>query len=334
MYQCLFAERSCPARLNRAESVCFLAAPCALESQDRVDALVSAAEDVGLRCVVAERRQKFNRDIFCEKICKPIIEARFCMVLLDNARTRPRVRRTPNPNVYYEYGLMSALRKTVLTFTPKGQQIVFNVRHLDLVQYEPGDLCTTARAKCLEALSATAAAYAPDKRTREQPRRRQVPPLIRSARRVLELRGYKPAVPGVVGAGECGDTDFEPHVCDQGILFLSHVGQHGPTPRDIGNDCVLLARRLDDAWRRAQRAETAARSRKWHVKDVQRDMVLLRASRMLVVSALGGRELSRARQAIGNSAKAGFAEIPIEVWGRRELAQAEAKVGFSPGGMW
>jgi hypothetical protein len=58
-----------------------------------------------------------------------IIESRFCIVFLDNL----------NANVFYEYGMMSSLRKPIIPLQREGERLPFNVQSLDVVKYTDDD---------------------------------------------------------------------------------------------------------------------------------------------------------------------------------------------------
>ena len=67
---------------------------------------------VGVEPIIAVKERAYGQDIFCTKICGKIIESRFCIVILDD--TIEAEKNIPNPNVYYEYGLMTSLRKHII----------------------------------------------------------------------------------------------------------------------------------------------------------------------------------------------------------------------------
>jgi len=314
--------------LNRAEAICFLAAPCAPEAQANIDILVGTLEDIGVNCVVAERRQKFSQDIFCQKICRPIIESRFCILLLQECAPALGAPQAPNPNVYYEYGLMCSLRKLAVAFTPTGQHIPFNVSHLDLVQYDPPPLPVVAADALQSAVAITASRYGTDGRRQIRRSRRAIPRLIRAARRVVELRGFRLADPSVVGVTECEGTQFEAHVGDAGVCFMALLGNDGATSDEIRKDAIVLADRLGKTWERARRMNVAARSRRWTAQTVERDMQLLAGSRLLIIAGVTGDELTEAREALGQAVSATFGDIPLDLWDGDRLAVEESGVGL------
>jgi hypothetical protein len=331
---CLFADRSCPAVPDRARNICFLAAACAPAVQPRIDQIVTAAEDLGLTCMVAERRQKFSREVFCEKICKPIVESRFCIVLLDESRRRPKWRPAPNANVYLEYGMMLVREKLVVAFTPRGQDIRFNIRHLDLVEYEAAGLHALAAAKFTQALADTEKRYVAPRRA---PKRAPVmaPTMVRSARRVLEMSGMRPCVPGVAGATAADGTAFEPWFSDGELLLLGYLPEGGASLAELVKEARWVADRLGKAWDKARswaaarNASVASRFRTGGPSDAETDKVRLSRSRLLIVTDAPEGDLAEARRSLGGGVAAAFGPLPIEIWSVQDLADAERRVGLS-----
>jgi len=62
--------------------------------------------------IIAVKERAYGKDIFCTKICGKIIESKFCMTILDD--TIKNGVNVPNPNIYFEYGLMTALKKYII----------------------------------------------------------------------------------------------------------------------------------------------------------------------------------------------------------------------------
>jgi hypothetical protein len=88
---------------------------------------------VGIESIVAVKERAYGQDIFCTKICGKIIESRFCIVILDDSVEKEA--KIPNPNVYYEYGLMTALGKHIIPLQKEDLKLAFNIQSYDTIKY-------------------------------------------------------------------------------------------------------------------------------------------------------------------------------------------------------
>ncbi len=88
---------------------------------------------VGIEPIIAVKERAYGQDIFCTKICGKIIESRFCIVILDDSVKDGN--NIPNPNVYYEYGLMTALRKHIIPLQKDDLELAFNIQSYDTIKY-------------------------------------------------------------------------------------------------------------------------------------------------------------------------------------------------------
>jgi hypothetical protein len=112
---------------------CFIACPHNPEF-DYLLTLIS--EKLNRECiepVIAVKDRVYGQDIFCTKICGNIIESKFCIVVLDDILEEGK--RISNPNVYYEYGLMSALNKYVIPLQNESHESPFNIQGQDIIKY-------------------------------------------------------------------------------------------------------------------------------------------------------------------------------------------------------
>jgi len=125
-----------------ASKSCFIACP----STDEVKVLTGLISEKlaknGIEPVVAVDIRAYGQDIFCTKICGKIIESQFCVALLDDSQleSRGKIVILPNPNVYYEYGIMTSLGKYVIPLQKDGQELAFNIKTHDTIRYSPGDV--------------------------------------------------------------------------------------------------------------------------------------------------------------------------------------------------
>jgi hypothetical protein len=111
----------------------------------------------GIDPVVAIDIRAYGQDIFCTKICGKIIEAQFCIAILDDISESVHGKNVniPNPNVYYEYGLMTALDKYVIPLQKEGQDLAFNIKTHDTIRYSPGDVSAEIEKALKEAIRIT-----------------------------------------------------------------------------------------------------------------------------------------------------------------------------------
>jgi len=162
-----------------ASKSCFIASPTALDLEPTLELMSEKLMKPGIEPVVAVRERAYGQDIFCTKICGKIIEARFCIVILDDDVSSGR--NVPNPNVYYEYGLMTSLRKHVIPLQKAHQDLAFNIQSHDTIKYAPGNLATELERAIRDAIRLTAT----DSELRDPTRLRQ-----RLILRKLELAGF------------------------------------------------------------------------------------------------------------------------------------------------
>jgi len=126
------------------------------------------------------KERAYGQDIVCTKICGRIIESRFCVVILDEV-DRDGVN-IANPNVYYEYGLMTALRKHVIPLQRDGMSLAFNIQSQDTVKYNARNMADELERAIRDAIAQTE----PGHHRGET----DVPVGTRGIRRRLELAGY------------------------------------------------------------------------------------------------------------------------------------------------
>jgi hypothetical protein len=116
-----------------ASKSCFIACPTQDDLEPILELISEKLTKVGIEPIIAVKERAYGQDIFCTKICGKIIEARFCIVILDD--TIKEHTNIPNPNVYYEYGLMTALRKHIIPLQKEGLDLAFNIQSYDTIKY-------------------------------------------------------------------------------------------------------------------------------------------------------------------------------------------------------
>jgi len=121
-------DHSCGKFLGASKS-CFVACPSTEEVETMLALIIEKLTKIGVEPVIAIKERAYGQDIFCTKICGKIIESQFCLVILDDTiePINGSGANIPNPNVYYEYGLMTALGKYVIPLQKEGQELAFNI---------------------------------------------------------------------------------------------------------------------------------------------------------------------------------------------------------------
>jgi len=135
-------DHDCGKFLGASKS-CFVACPSTDEVETMLALITEKLEKIGIEPVIAIKERAYGQDIFCTKICGKIIESQFCLVILDDdiktiSSSKPL--NVPNPNVYYEYGIMTALDKYVIPLQKDGQELAFNIQTHDTIKYLPRTL--------------------------------------------------------------------------------------------------------------------------------------------------------------------------------------------------
>lgn len=127
------------------------------ESALEKDVLRSVLEKKGIEAVEAGAGVAPGKYAFCHKICSKIIQAQFCIVLLNNdlEKINGQDIERPNANVNLEYGLMLGHNKYVIPFQREGQALPFNVSGLDTVIYNNANFSKLAEAAIHQAIRDT-----------------------------------------------------------------------------------------------------------------------------------------------------------------------------------
>ena len=115
--------------------MCFIACPDPKEVGLELEIISEKLQKEGIDPFIAVRERAYGEDIFCTKICGRIIESMFCIVLLNDAKSNKSNELIPNPNVYYEYGLMTAMKKEIVPLQHSEHDLAFNIRGLETIRY-------------------------------------------------------------------------------------------------------------------------------------------------------------------------------------------------------
>jgi len=134
---CFIRENKKCGRVLNGSKMAFIATPAADYVQLELEIIKSKLKSFEIEPYVAVENRAFGKDVFCEKICGKIIEALFCIVLLNDKAENigDKSVLVSNPNVYYEYGLMTSLNKKIIPLQKKNQKLAFNIQSLDTIKY-------------------------------------------------------------------------------------------------------------------------------------------------------------------------------------------------------
>lgn len=141
--QCFIRKSHPCGKIFGGSKSCFIACPSEDESKIVLELISSKLANLGIEPYIATNERAYGQDIFCTKICGKIIESQFCMVLLDDriktisAKVQENI---PNPNVYYEYGLMTALKKHIIPLQKDDMDLAFNIQSYDTIKYNDSNL--------------------------------------------------------------------------------------------------------------------------------------------------------------------------------------------------
>ena len=140
--RCLVRKDHMCGKFLGASKSCFIACPSTEEVETILALITEKLTKIGIEPVIAIKERAYGQDIFCTKICGKIIESQFCLVILDDTITSIKGNEIniPNPNVYYEYGLMTALSKYVIPIQKEAQKLAFNIQTHDTIKYTPRNL--------------------------------------------------------------------------------------------------------------------------------------------------------------------------------------------------
>lgn len=161
--QCFIRKDHRCGKLFGASKSCFIACPTDDDLEPILELMSEKLTKVGVEPIIAVKERAYGQDIFCTKICGKIIESRFCIVILDD--TMEERRNIPNPNVYYEYGLMTSLRKHIIPLQKEKLALAFNIQSYDTIKYTSKNLAAELDRAIKDALRITEAKEKGDRKT-------------------------------------------------------------------------------------------------------------------------------------------------------------------------
>ncbi len=147
-------EHKCE-KLFGASKSCFIACPTDDDLEPILELISEKLTKVGVEPIIAVKERAYGQDIFCTKICGKIIESRFCLVILND--TINNSTNIPNPNVYYEYGLMTSMKKHIIPLQRENLELAFNIQSYDTIKYNPKNIASELDRAIKDALKITEA---------------------------------------------------------------------------------------------------------------------------------------------------------------------------------
>ncbi len=154
-------EHKC-GKIFGASKSCFIACPDEDELKPILELFSEKLAKVGIETIIAVKERAYGQDIFCTKICGKIIESKFCVVILDDAIVDGK--NIPNPNVYYEYGLMTALGKHIIPLQKENLKLAFNIQSYDTIKYTFGNIAIELDRAIRDAIKITESKDKEDKK--------------------------------------------------------------------------------------------------------------------------------------------------------------------------
>jgi hypothetical protein len=173
-------EHKCGKILGASKS-CFIACPDEEELEPILELFSEKLAKVGIATTIAVKERAYGQDIFCTKICGKIIESKFCVTILDDSIVEGK--NIPNPNVYYEYGLMTALGKHIIPLQKEDLKLAFNIQSYDTIKYNFRNIGTELDRAIKDAIRITESRDKGDKKEGIFPGK--------SILRSFELSGFK-----------------------------------------------------------------------------------------------------------------------------------------------
>jgi hypothetical protein len=142
----------------------------------------------------------------------------------------------PNPNVYYEYGLMTAMNKHVIPLQKEDMTLAFNIQSYDTVKYTPANIGAELNRAIKDAIRLAEGRPASDETGRLSDR---------VVMRCMELAGYEPKDTNWFLDGVVSDTNFigfGHRNASQGYVFLAKADRAEQVASTLEDIPVLVHR--------------------------------------------------------------------------------------------
>lgn len=222
---------------------CFIACPSDQSIKMLTDLLGEKLAKYGIETIVAVEERAYGQDIFCTKICGKIIESKFCIVILDDIEKSISPKKNellPNPNVYYEYGLMTALGKHIIPLQKEGSELAFNIQSYDTIKYNGENIKVEAERAIKDAIKKVE-----EKEKNEEEENEIIS--YRSIERKLELHRYKKITENDEFFENLNDTVFDGYynIQENNTLLLTRI-EIEESISDIIDDIGVIILRIND----------------------------------------------------------------------------------------
>lgn len=160
--RCFIRKNHKCGKIYGASKSCFVACPSEDEIEPILELITEKLAKVGIEAIIAVKERAYGQDIFCTKICGKIIESKFCLVMLDDLIEEKK--NIPNPNVYYEYGLMTSLEKHIIPLQKQNLKLAFNIQSYDTIKYTSKNIAAELDRAIKDAIKITESKEKPDEK--------------------------------------------------------------------------------------------------------------------------------------------------------------------------
>ncbi len=228
-----------------ASKTCFIACPASEEIGLELSIITDKLQKDGIDPFIAAKERVYGEDIFCTKICGKIIESLFCIIILNDLKNGKKTA-IPNPNVYYEYGMMTSMSKEIIPLLKRGQKPVFNIQSFDIIQYTPTDLSDEVE----KAIKKTIAIIS-DKRIRRG-EAQFGNYVIKRINWLIELMGLELDHKFIEKEWrtQCNNTSFKVYMDDKNRLYFLGIFISIANAVEIIGNIKILLKRIDNLARR------------------------------------------------------------------------------------
>ncbi len=233
--QCFIRKEHRCGKFFGASKSCFIACPTEDELEPILELMVEKLTKIGIEPIIAVKERAYGQDIFCTKICGKIIESRFCIVILnDGVQNRINI---PNPNVYYEYGLMTSLKKHIIPLQKDDLKLAFNIQSYDTIKYNPKNIASELDRAIKDAIKIT--------ETREIDEKSAFLP-EKTILRKFELAGFELKDEKWILSDVINDTNYKGfgHFENQYYLFLGKIDDDKNAQEYLDDMGVVIYRTL------------------------------------------------------------------------------------------
>lgn len=322
--KCLLRPNApCGRNLAATKGLCFIAVPSSQEFNSDLMEISRVLEMEGITAYVAVLDPQPGIEIFCEKICSKIIEAELCAVVLNDVLDEASSKRFPNANVYFEYGLMVGLGKTILPLQRKGLPLPFDVNHIEVVKHELGELAANLGPLMAQARSVARGGRHSKSLIHTAGLKRLFAARLAKA---LELAGFREVSPASVKLRTTDDIGYVLYQRNSGHLLYATACEGTSDLKDLLINTKLLLRRVEETYVDVK-AKTRMFTRQGYGKLLREwEDALLTIDRVGIVVGISGTDSPKVLQELNSAVlacKVSFRIEKLEVWGQAKVELIE-----------